>query len=186
MHDVVLDAVELAAEPLGHVPDGVGELVDDGVEQRHRARKTLAGFNRASVDLHRMRRHAPRADQHPLGHHKAQAHEGVGGLRDVLVQVGHHADDLVAEDVEPQMLVRPEQNFAREFRQRCVLRDPGAAAHIGERQMHPGPTDMVGKRALDRRIWDESGRSVGLEMIDPDDAGFRRSVRGIAAGGGTA
>jgi hypothetical protein len=45
---------------------------------------------------------------------------------------------------------------------------------------------MVGKCALDRRIWDESGRSVGLEMIDPADAGFRRSVRGIAAGGGTA
>jgi hypothetical protein len=92
----------------------------------------------------------------------------------------------MAEHVQAQMLVRTEQGIARQVGQPCVLGDPGAAARIGERQMHPGPADMVGKRLLDRLIGDEFGGPVGLEMIDPDDAGFRRGVRGIAAGGGTA
>ena len=115
--------------------------------------KALAGFDGAAVDLDRMHRRAARADQQPLAHHEAQAHDGVGGLRDFLLQVGHHADDLVAEHVEAQVFVRPEQRFARELGQRRVLRDPGAAARVGERQMHPGPADVVGERRLDRARW---------------------------------
>ena len=115
--------------------------------------------------------------------HETQAHDGVGGLRELLLQVGHHADDLMAEHVQAQMLVRPEQGLARQLRQPRVMGDPGAAAGIGERQMHPGPADMVGERPLDRLVGDELGGAVRLEMINPDDAGFRRGVRGIAAGG---
>ena len=162
LHHGVLDVVELVAEPLGHVADGVGELVDDRVEQRHRGREALAGFDGAAVDLDRMHRRAARADQQALAHHETQAHDGVGGLRDFLLQVGHHADDLVAEHVEAQVLVGPEQRFAREFRQPRVLRDPGAAARVGERQMHPGPADVIGERLLDVLVGDELGASVGL------------------------
>ena len=104
-----------------------------------------------------MHRRAARADQRALAHHEAQAHDGVGGLRDFLLQIGHHADDLVAEHVQAQMFVRPEQSFAREFRQLRVLRDPGAAARVGKRQMHPGPADMIGERLLD-----PSGTNVAL------------------------
>ena len=71
------------------------------------------------------------------------------GLRDFLLQVGHHADDFVAEHVEAQVLVRTEQRLARELGQRRVLREPGAAARVGERQMHPGPAD-VDRRARGR------------------------------------
>jgi hypothetical protein len=33
MQEIVLDAVELGAQPFGEMADGVGELIDDGVEE---------------------------------------------------------------------------------------------------------------------------------------------------------
>ena len=77
----------------------------------------------------------------------------------------------------------PEQRLARQFGHRRVLRQPDAAAGVGERQMHPGPAGVIGERLRDRVIGDERGRAIGLEMIGPDDAGFRRCGRGIGVAG---
>jgi hypothetical protein len=144
------------------------------------------GFDGAAVVLDRMRRRAPRADQQALGHDEANAHQRLAGLRKFLLQVPHHADDLVAEHVKPHMLVGSEQRLAGESGQRRVLRQPDAAAGVGERQVHPGPAGVIGEDLRHRVIGDERGRAIGLEMIGPDDTGFRRCGRGIRSAGGAA
>jgi hypothetical protein len=132
MHQIVLDDVEFGAEALGHVAGGVGELVDDGVEERHRGGKALAGFDGAATVVHRVRRRAAGADQKPLGHHEAHAHQRFAGLRHFLLQVRHHADDFLADDVEPHVLVGADQRVAGKLRHRRVLRNPDAATRVGE------------------------------------------------------
>ena len=175
VHDVVLDAVEFVAEPFGHAADGVGELVDDGVEKRHRGRKALAAFDGAPVGLDRMHRLLARGDQHALGHDEAQPHQVVARLRQFLMQIGHHADDLVAENVEPQMLVGAGEHLARRVptaaraaRSRCgsdCRRAPDA----------PRSSRRRGRRARRRPVVAATCSALpsALKAIGPDDAGRR-------------
>ena len=54
VQDVVLDDIEFVAEDPPNASDGVGELVDDRVEQRHRGREALAAFDGTPVAVDRM------------------------------------------------------------------------------------------------------------------------------------
>src|SRR5471032_463180 len=87
VHDPVFNAVELFAELLGHAGDGIGELVDQGIEERDGGGGALAGFDGAARGLYRMQRRAPHAYEDPFGHDETQPRDGVGGLRDFLLQV---------------------------------------------------------------------------------------------------
>ena len=90
-----------------------------------------------------MQRPLPRGDQHALGHHEAQPHEFFAASAQFLMQVGQHADDLAAENIEPQVSVGAAEHFARQFGDRRVLRDPVAAAHVGQREMDPDPAGAL-------------------------------------------
>ena len=156
VHDVILGAVEFVAEPLGHAADGVGELVDDGVEERHRGREALAALDGAAGAS---RPNAPACCRAVISMRsvitKRSRTRSSLGLREVLVQVGHHADDLVAEDVEPHVLVGAGEHLARAARRsaRAARSRRGSARRRARDGSRSSPA-VVGERAHRPARWE--------------------------------
>lgn len=131
-----------------------------------------------------MHRGAARVDQHAVGQDEAKPHDVVGRLREHLVQIGYDAEDLAAENVEPDVLVGAGEHLARHVRHRCVSRDPGARPRVGQTDVDPGPAVVGGQRVLDLLARQRNGGAVVKEAIDIDDAGFRQAGDGLGAVGG--
>ncbi|HXX26741.1 MAG TPA: hypothetical protein VEJ40_08805 [Pseudolabrys sp.] len=124
-----------------------------------------------------MQRPLARGDDETLAHDEAQPHQIVAGVVELLMQVGQHAEQLMADAVKTQMGVGTAEQLARQLRDRRALRDPGAAAVVGERKVRPDPAALVpAQRVVDLVMCDRFGRAVEAKAVGPDDAGRRRDI----------
>ncbi len=109
-------------------------------------------------------------------------HEIVALLHELLMQVGQNAGDLVAEDIEADMLVGIEQGFARDVGQRRAPGEPVVAAAVGQVEMQlrvlvrehgppirrKTPTDeLASNRRLDvkQASGDKRGRKASIQAL---------------------
>ena len=97
---LLLDLVERPLQPLGNAVHGIGDMLDDGLQQRRHAFDAMAGFERAAGGVDRAQRMMPAADQEPLGHGEAEVAGVFGRLGDVAQQIRDHAVDTVIDGME--------------------------------------------------------------------------------------
>jgi hypothetical protein len=114
-----------------HARNGISELVDNGIEKRYGGREAFSAFDCPPVAFDRMRRALAGGYQHAFSHDETQPHEVFTGLCEFLMQIRHHADNLVTEDIETQVPVRACKDFSRQIRDRGALRDPVTATCVG-------------------------------------------------------
>ena len=76
-------------------------------------------------------------------------HEVVALLQEFLMQVRQHGGDLVAEDIEPDVLVGIEQGFARDVGERRLAGEPVMAAAVGQVEMQPQPAALIGQLRIE-------------------------------------
>ena len=100
-----LDLVEGLRHPIGEAIHGVGDMFDDGLQQRSGAFDAMAGFERAAGGIDRAQRMMPAADQDFLGHDEAEIAGILGRLADVAQQIGDHAVDAVIDGVQLLVIV---------------------------------------------------------------------------------
>ena len=162
-HDKVLDAVELVAEPFGHAAHGIGELIMTASSSDPRWGSACRP-RAAAVDFDRMNRRAAHADEPALAHDETQAHDGVGVLRKLLLQVGHRADDLVAEDVQTQMLLGPSRFRARARTGERSARSRRGSACRRATGTQVQPTGSASARATASAV---PGEAVARALADP-------------------
>ena len=107
VQNVVFGAVKLVSEGFSHACDGISKLVDNGIEKRYGGRETFSAFDCAPIAFDRMCRALAGGYQHAFSHDETQPHEVFTGLCEFLMQIRHHADNLVTEDIETQVPVTP-------------------------------------------------------------------------------
>jgi len=118
------------------------------------------------------------ADQNLFAHDKGAAARWASvTCASFLLQVGPPRPTIfVAQHVEAAYAPRARAGFRR-----ASFRQPGCSAKIQARQARvgranrctPGPAVRAGEYLLDGLVGHQGAGAVRLEVIDPDDAGFR-------------
>ncbi len=97
---LVLDLVKRLRHAIGDAVHGVGDVLDDGLQQRRGAFDPMAGLERAAGGVDRAQRVMAAADQDLLGHDEAEISGILGRLADVAQQIGDDAVDAVIDGVK--------------------------------------------------------------------------------------
>ena len=143
VQNVIFGAIKFVSKRFSHVRNSISELIDNGIEKRYCGRKALSAFDRPPIAFDRMCWTLAGGYQHAFSHDETQPHEVFTGLCEFLMQIRHHADNLVAQDIEAQVPVRARKDFACEIRDWGASRDPVTATRVGQPEVQPDPAGAV-------------------------------------------
>jgi len=146
--DPFLDIVDPGADLVGDPVHGIGDLVDDLLQQRGNGFDAVATFKHAAGGIDRAQRLMAAADQQPLGHREPKESGLLGCGVDVAHQIGEHAVDAMIRGVQLLIIVLRQQQLARQ-RWDVGSSKPGPRPRIGQVEMEPQPAVMA---EFDRHI----------------------------------
>jgi hypothetical protein len=112
VQNVIFGAIKFVSKRFSHARNSISELVDNSIEKRYCGRKALSAFDRPPIAFDRMCWTLAGGYQHAFSHDETQPHGVFTGLCEFLMQIRHHADHLVAQDIEAQVPVRARKGFA--------------------------------------------------------------------------
>lgn len=114
VQNVIFGAVKLVSERFSHARNGISELVDNGIEKRYGRREALSALDCPPIAFNRMRGALAGGYQHAFTQDETQSYEIFTGLREFLMQIRYHADNLVAQDIKAEVPVRAREDLARQ------------------------------------------------------------------------
>jgi hypothetical protein len=171
VQNVIFGAIKFVSKRFSHARNSISELVDNGIEKRYCGRKALSAFDRPPIAFDRMCWTLAGGYQHAFSHDETQPHEVFTGLCEFLMQIRHHADNLVAQDIETQVPVRARKDFACEIRDWGASRDPVTATCVGQPEVQPDPAGAVlGEHGFNFVLRNRLGSAIGSETVRPDNA----------------
>jgi hypothetical protein len=114
VQNVIFGAVKFVSERFSHARNGISELVDNGIEKRYGRREALSALDCPPIAFNRMRGALAGGYQHAFSQDETQSYEIFTGLREFLMQIRYHADNLVAQDIKAEVPVRAREDLARQ------------------------------------------------------------------------
>jgi hypothetical protein len=95
-----LDLVKGSRDALGNAVHGIGDILDNGLEQRRGALDAASVFKGAARGVDRAKRMEPSTHKDAFRHHEAEIASLFRGVGDVAFKVGNHAIDAVIGGVK--------------------------------------------------------------------------------------
>ena len=113
---LLLDLVKRLRNALGDTIHGIGDVLDDRLEQRSRAADTMSGLERAARGIHCTQRVVPSADENAFGHDEMQIAGLFGSFRHVAFEVRDHPIHGIVVGMHLLIVIAGDQQCSRRGR----------------------------------------------------------------------
>jgi hypothetical protein len=179
--DVIFDQVERVGELAGDYGDGIGEMTDDGFQERHRVGKALAGVDGFERPRNRAERAAPAADDKLVGEGESQPADFTFLALGVAKEIGEHPRNPTGDRLQQQVFVLRKQDGLGAVGDRRIVRDPTSRAVVSEREVQPGPAAGLRQRVAQVAGFNPFGDAV-VEAIGKAQPGESAAIADRSVG----